>query len=161
MISQAIRLKPFIFLLSLSIVGCTPAHEEVKVIKFSDLKQRIATEVQEVLVVNFWATFCKPCVEEMPVFDELGKDDNIKVLFVSMDFATQKALVEGFQQSEGISSEIVILNEVDYDSWIPKIDSTWSGALPATLIINTKTKNKQFKEGAYTKDQLLKTIKDL
>lgn len=154
-------IKPFIFCLSLIVASCTSTAQDIKVIKFPELENRIAQESAEVLVVNFWATFCKPCLEEIPYFEEIDEMENVKVLLVSMDFASQKALVTSYQKSNAIGSEVILLDEPDYDSWIPKVDSTWSGALPATLIINTKTGEKQFKEGIYEKDTLLKTIKNL
>lgn len=154
-------IKLFIFCLSLTVVSCQSSAQDIKVIKLPDLENIIKSEKSEVLVINFWATFCKPCLEEIPLFEEIDQKENVKVLLVSMDFASQKALVETYQNSNSIQSEVVLLDEPDYDSWIPKIDSTWSGALPATLIINTKTNKKQFKEGIYLKEDLIKTINNL
>lgn len=159
--SKAFLIKPFIFVLSLIIASCGSSAQDIKIIKFPDLENRIQNEKTEILVVNFWATFCKPCLEEIPIFEELDAKENVKVLLVSMDFASQKALVEMYQSSNKIKAEVILLDEPDYDSWIPKVDSTWSGALPATLILNTKTNNKQFKEGIYKKEDLLETIKNL
>lgn len=159
--SKASAIKPFVFIISLIVVGCSSSAQDIKIIKFPDLENRIENETAEILVVNFWATFCKPCLEELPLFQELDTQEKVKVILVSMDFASQKALVEGYQSSNKLKTEVVLLDEPDYDSWIPKVDSTWSGALPATLIFNTKTKNKQFKEGIYKKDDLLETIKNI
>lgn len=159
--SKASTIKPFVFTISLIVVGCSSSAQDIKIIKFPDLENRIENETTDILVINFWATFCKPCLEELPLFEELDIKDNVKVLLVSMDFASQKALVEGYQSSNKLKTEVILLDEPDYDSWIPKVDSTWSGALPATLIFNTKTKNKQFKEGIYKKNDLLETIKNI
>jgi len=57
-----------------------------KQVKLAEL-QKIIHEPGFVKVINFWATWCAPCVKEMPFFEKLNRDDkNIKVILVSMDY---------------------------------------------------------------------------
>ena len=136
----------FPFVLSLSSLAAqelVPAFTVYE--KFSELEQRM-NEVAEnqVLVVNFWATFCKPCVEEMPYFEELQAryaDQNVKVLLVSLDFKSQlqKRFIP-FLEKNKFSSEIALLADQDADSWIPRINRSWDGAIPVTLVIQGNNK---------------------
>ncbi|SOE21733.1 Thioredoxin [Spirosomataceae bacterium TFI 002] len=147
--------KLFYLLLSLICTHCTSA-QEVKTIKFDELTFEIENSEQEIKLINFWATWCKPCIVEIPVLEQKNKEAD--VLLVSMDFASQKELVNQFVKRKEIESRVVLLDESDYDSWISKIDSSWSGAIPATLIINTKTKKRIFVEGSLTSEILNEKI---
>ena len=89
-------------------------------------------------VVNFWATWCKPCVAEMPYFEQLHdnyKDQKVKVLLVSLDFSTQieKKLIP-FIEKRQLKPEVIVLDDPDANGWIDKVDPKWSGAIPATII---------------------------
>lgn len=105
-------------------------------------------ESDSVLVVNFWATFCKPCIEEIPYLESISKkykDQKVKVLLVSLDlhdFFPGK--IESFVKKNNYSSRVVWLNETNADYFCPKIDKAWGGNIPSTLIVNKKTGYKKF-----------------
>ena len=107
-------------------------------------------------VVNFWATWCKPCVAELPYFEKLRENyssQNVHVLLVSMDFskAVETSLIP-FLKKEQLKSVVGLLEDSDANSWIPKVDENWSGAIPATIIYN---KNKRaFFEKSFTYEEL-------
>ncbi len=89
-------------------------------------------------VVNFWATWCKPCVAELPYFEQLReqyKNQKVKILLVSLDFSTQieKKLIP-FLEKRALKSTVVVLDDPDANGWIDKVDPKWSGAIPATVI---------------------------
>lgn len=111
-------------------------------------------------VVNFWATWCVPCVKELPYFEELNAKYNknkVKVLLVSLDMhKTIKEKLLPFIQSHQLKSDVVILRDPDADSWIRKIDTSWSGALPATLIYNSEMH--KFYEQSFTYNELEKEV---
>jgi thiol-disulfide isomerase/thioredoxin len=96
------------------------------------------------IVMNFWATWCKPCVQELPYFEELNKNysaSGLKVVMVSLDFKRElESRLKPFVQKNNMASEVLLLNEHDYNSWINKVDSSWSGAIPATVIISKGNK---------------------
>jgi thiol-disulfide isomerase/thioredoxin len=99
-------------------------------------------------VINFWATWCIPCVKELPYFEELNKkyqNQKVKVVLVSLDFTMQQ--VEAYADKKSLKSEIVLLSDSKTNSWIDKVDSSWSGAIPITLFI--KGDEKQFYEKDY------------
>ncbi len=117
--------------------------------KINDVGQLI-DKSDSVLVISFWATFCKPCVEEIPYLQSISnkyKDKRVKLLLVSLDLAAfYPNRIEAFAKKNNFNSQIVWLNETNADYFCPKIDKSWSGAIPATFIINNKTGYKKFVE---------------
>jgi len=116
-------------------------------------------------VINFWATWCKPCVDELPAFEKIGeqyKDEKVKILLVSCDFKKQLTQrVVPFVKQKKLKSSVVLMDESDPNSWIEKVDSRFTGAIPATLIINGKKDFRFFKEGEISFDELNTIIKPL
>ncbi len=90
-------------------------------------------------VINFWATWCKPCVKELPYFETLKEqylDIPIKVVLVSLDMKKQvPTVVEPFLNKNKIKSKVVVLADGRANSWIDKVDPEWSGAIPATVLL--------------------------
>ncbi len=96
------------------------------------------------LVINFWATWCKPCVEELPSFDELSRryaGQNVQVLLVSLDFKSKlKTGFIPFLQAHKLKSEVILFADQDANTWIPRIHEAWDGAIPATIVLRGSTK---------------------
>lgn len=111
---------------------------KVRSVDFKTLEPLLHRDSDTTYVVNFWATWCGPCVKELPHFENIGeqyRDRKVKVILVSLDFpkaASDKLL--SFIRRKGIRSEVVHLNDTDSNSWIPKVDPEWTGSIPATLI---------------------------
>ena len=106
---------------------------------FPQLESRFKTSGDTMLVVNFWATWCKPCIQELPYFQSLEKkftDKKLKVLLVSLDFRMQlESQVIPFVKNKKIKQEVVLLADADANRWISNVDSGWDGAIPVTLLI--------------------------
>lgn len=103
-----------------------------------------------VYVVNFWATFCKPCIEEIPDFIRLVekyKSKKVKLLLVSLDLPSYvpKKLPD-FIKANKYNTNHAWLNETNADYFCPKIDEKWSGAIPSTIIVNNSKNYKRFFE---------------
>ncbi|NVJ87924.1 MAG: redoxin domain-containing protein [Flavobacteriaceae bacterium] len=138
----------------------------VKSLNYNELKPYLIKNDSKTHVVNFWATWCAPCVKELPYFEKIGKEyaaENVEVLLVSLDFPKQveKKLIP-FINKRNIKSEVLLLDDPNENIWINAIDSTWSGALPATLIYNTK--KRKFYEQSFdykTLETELKTFLNL
>ena len=135
----------------------------VKSYSFAALEHFLKKNNDTTYVVNFWATWCVPCVEELPNFEKLNttyKDKKVKVLLVSIDFpkmAESKLLP--FIKEKNLKSDVVLLNDPDANSWINKVDSTWSGAIPATVIYNKD--KRQFYEKSFTYEELEAEVKKI
>lgn len=152
MIKKLLASVVFFGVLSASVVA-----QDIARIKITDLESKIA-EAKGPLVINFWATFCKPCVEEIPHFVKLSekyRDQGLQMLFVSLDLEEDyPAKVQMVAQKLGIKNRVVWLDEFDADYFIPKIDSSWSGALPATLLLNTQKGYRRFLDQVLTEEKL-------
>lgn len=115
-------------------------------------------------VLNFWATWCKPCMEELPFFEKLipavaGKP--VKVVLVSMDFPKdyQRKLLP-FVLQRNLQKNVVALGDLDYDAWIEKVSGQWDGAIPFTLVYNKSGRAEKMGELA-SYDELLKLLGEL
>ena len=107
--------------------------DEVTIEQF---KQILQENDAALTVVNFWATWCAPCVEEFPYFVQLGKDladQGVEVFFVSMDFEEEKSAVKAFLAEQGYSGTSYLRTGKDHE-FITAIHGDWTGVLPATFL---------------------------
>ncbi len=118
--------------------------------KIEDVLRSFSAKNDTVYVVNFWATFCKPCIAEIPDFIRIVdkyKSKKVKLLLVSLDLPSYyPAKIAAFAKRNNYKTNIVWLNETDADRFCPMIDEKWSGAIPATIIVNNKTGYRKFVE---------------
>lgn len=118
-------------------VGAVPIHSN-----FDGIAPYFEKDNDTTYVINFWATWCKPCVEELPYFEqinELYKDEKVQVILVSMDFKSQiESKLKPFVEKYELQSSVVAITDRKYNNWIDKVDADWNGAIPVTLIYNGK-----------------------
>jgi len=109
---------------------------------YAALEKAVLSDNNTTYVVNFWATWCAPCVKELPHFEQLNSENKkVKVVLVSLDFKNQyEAKLLPFLKKKAIKSEVVLLTDKDYNTWLPAVDKDWSGSIPATLIIKNGKK---------------------
>ena len=139
----------------------TGSGQEIKSIKVTELEKIIA-ESKTPLVVNFWATWCKPCIEELPYFlDEYKlRKDSFQLLLVSLDFGSSYPKgISSFAAKRKINAPILWLDETNADYFCPKVDLKWSGVIPATLFINNKTGYRKFLEEQVPHEKLREEIR--
>jgi len=132
--------------------------QNVTVIKYAELESMLSSKSDTTLVVNFWATWCAPCVKELPYFEELQvkhAKEKIKVVLISLDYnSLLEKKVKPFIAKTGIkSAKVFLLNESDPNVWMGKVAPEWSGAIPFTLIING-TKERKGYERPFTLAEL-------
>lgn len=133
----------------------------LEVYDFDGLKPFLETETDKIYVVNFWATWCAPCIKELPYFEALNttySDKNVEVLLVNLDFPKKyDSHLKPFIKRHNLKSKVVALDDNNSNTWIPAIDPDWSGAIPATLIFNKD--KRQFYERTFTYEELEKEVK--
>ena len=134
--------------------------QSVKEIDSDALKALTYTMNDTTYVVNFWATWCSPCVKEIGYFEELHRQresEKVKVILVSLDFPNQiDRRVIPFLKEKEITADVLLMTDLDYNSWIDRIDPSWSGAIPATLIDNKETR--VFLEQELTREELFNHV---
>jgi thiol-disulfide isomerase/thioredoxin len=164
MLHQPAR-RAWLLIGSLLLMGwATPARAQtVRVVKLPAVKALLARPTDTTYVVNFWATWCKPCVEELPGFEQLRAahaTDKVQVILVSMDFASQlETKVKPFVQRQKLQSHIWLLQETDANAFIDQIDPSWSGALPFTIVFNNARQHRQVFERSVTVTELEAALK--
>lgn len=131
-------MKRFSAIVAIQLFICFLAAQELKVIKKEQLFELYKPE-SGLLVINSWATWCKPCIHELPFFimaDSMFKNSRIRWIFVSYDFVEDSNRVKKAIRNYHIPGEKYLLNETDLNSVIDSVDSGWSGTLPATWFIS-------------------------
>lgn len=132
--------------------------QTVPSLSYTELKPLINQSGDKIYVVNFWATWCAPCIKELPYFESLNLREDVEVLLVSLDFPKHKeSRLLPFIKKNKLQSKVVLLDDADENYWINDINSDWSGALPATLIYTQKQRG--FYEQSFTAPKLDKLLK--
>jgi thiol-disulfide isomerase/thioredoxin len=137
----------FIILSATFLSGVCPG-QQAQIIKLIDLEKIMESRAEKIQIINFWATWCGPCVKELPLFEKLAAErrPDVVVTLVSLDLDLDPnpEKVYRFITRKNIQSQVLLLDAPDPNSWINRVDKAWSGALPATLIINQTTGKRKF-----------------
>jgi thiol-disulfide isomerase/thioredoxin len=150
---------PFLGLLFLNISANAQKLERISA---RELQALLNDPSDTLHVVNFWATWCKPCVKELPYFGQLQqqfKGRNLKVTLVSLDFPQDiETRLRPFIDKNKIGPPVKVVDDPDQNKWINLVNPAWGGAIPATVVYN-KTRNiYQFLEKELTLEELTALI---
>lgn len=134
----------------------------VSAVKYEELEKRIQEEKNKLLVVNFWATTCAPCVKELPHFMEINKkyseNPNFKMILVSLDRLVDKERVIKFIKNKNLTAEVILLDDIKrMNTWIPRFEKNWDGNIPVTIFYKNSEKV-HFNDGEMSKEDLENTI---
>lgn len=148
------------FFLFIGFISDQP-NKELQLISFPQFEEMTNEKSDKIRIFNFWATWCAPCVKEMPYFQKVKDEDpKLDLIFISMDDGRKPERVTAFMEKRNVSSPVYLLNDVDYNKWIDKVDPSWSGAIPATLFVKPDG-SRFFHEGEVTEEELKEMIKQL
>ena len=146
---------------SLNIENSKEHNDELEVYDFNGLEKFLIKQDDKIYVVNFWATWCAPCIKEMPHFEKLNanyKDKNVEVLLVSLDFPFQyDKKLKPYIKENNLQSKVIALDDPDMNTWMPRVDESWTGAIPITIIYNKD--KRQFYERSFTYNELEDELK--
>ena len=138
-----------------------PVNLDLEVYDYAGLEPLLNLKDNKTHVINFWATWCGPCVKELPYFEAINakySEKDVEVILVSLDFPHMyESKLIPYIKDKGLQSRVVALNDDDANSWIPKVSKEWSGALPATIIY--KNDKRKFFEQSFTYDELENELK--
>lgn len=155
--------KLFLFFILLAI-GVSAHAQQIPALNARQIIARTAAK-DTVYIVNFWATWCPPCVAELPEFNALqqryaGKP--VKVLLVSLDFKEDYPFkLARFLERKRMTPEVVWMSDTNPNVFIPLIEETWEGSIPATAIVHTGKNYKKFVEGTVTERQIATVVDKL
>lgn len=128
---------------------------EIEVIDRKKLEKLVRSEPERLQVINFWATWCKPCVEELPAFKEAydSYGDQVDFRLISLDEVENlDTKVKPFVASMELSMHMYLLDDPVSSKWIPVVDPHWDGTIPVTLMYDKK--NRKFYAQTFTSEEL-------
>ncbi|GAB4369885.1 MAG: TlpA disulfide reductase family protein [Bryobacter sp.] len=126
-------------LLSRLLLASPPA--KLSPVSEASYPQTVQAAKGNVVLVNFWATWCEPCRQEMPALAKMAKElgtKKFRLITVSADEPEDQKLAIDFLAKAGIQAPAYLKAAKDDEKFINSIDSKWSGALPA-LVLYDKT----------------------
>ena len=145
------------FVLAFLLFATVTNAQQVTSVKITELEKTIK-ESKTPLIVNFWATFCVPCLEEIPYLQEITdryKAKNVSLLLVSLDMKQAYPVkVNETAKRLKLVYPVVWLNETNADYFCPKIDTSWTGGMPASLFVNNATGYHKFFEEPISREKL-------
>lgn len=130
--------------------------QDIPVYDFNSFRPLLEMDNDTTYVINFWATWCKPCVAELPAFERVNREyegQAFRVILVSIDYKEKlEKQVRPFILKKGLKSQVILLDDPDVNAWINAVDTNWSGVIPATLIY--KGRQRSFTEGSLSYEEL-------
>ncbi|MFC1550622.1 TlpA family protein disulfide reductase [Candidatus Neomarinimicrobiota bacterium] len=149
---------------AIMLAGCQSKESlTLEISSANSIIQRIESHAgSEAVLVNFWATWCKPCVEEFPIIVNLKEkysNQELEAYFVSVDFIDNQNAVINFLTQQGVTGLSFIKPDGEDNSFINAINSKWTGAVPFTVLYSKSSGQiTHYWEGAADREQFEQAI---
>ncbi len=147
----------WVFLLCLAVIPPAP-WEEPPVVTPTQLRHRLERQGDTLVVVNFWATWCRPCIEELPLFDSLAhryRHAPVRVWLVNVDERSRwERSVKPFIRRRQFSLPVLLLAHGGGSQWMGTLHPAWTGTIPATLFWRASDSVAELVEGEWTAEEL-------
>jgi len=143
-----------------TIAASVPAGEDsVKFINIAGLQEFISQHRGEVLVINVWATWCVPCVEEIPDLTTLTKEDHVRVVGISIDDPEDvPSKVIPFLKKHAVLYPVFVKAAGNDEAFINALNEKWTGAVPVTFVYDSTGKQRTMLVGKQSYAVLHKTV---
>ena len=155
-------MKISVLIVSLIIISFGAFSQQVKKARIGEIEE-LVQQSDHPIIISFWATWCAPCLHEIPYFQETVKkyaDQKVELVLVSLDFKdSYPSAIESFVKKKNYQASFYWLNETNADHFCPKIDPKWDGSIPATLFVNNKTGYRKFYDRQLTPMQVEAEVK--
>jgi thiol-disulfide isomerase/thioredoxin len=113
----------------------------VDLVSPAQLKTLIKNQgTDKLLLVNFWATWCGPCMEEFPELEKMVRmyaERQVDIVTVSVNSPDEQKLVLGFLKKQHAFNRNLLLNSNDSADAVAAFGPGWKGAVPFTALIGT------------------------
>lgn len=154
-------MKKLLFCIFILLNSCSgPNDINLEVVDFNEFKHVLQFNDNKTYVINFWATWCAPCIKELPYFEKINKyykNKGVEVILVSLDFPSElDSKLKPFIFENKIDSRIIVLDDINMNSWVPVINKDWDGAIPVTIIYNKNSR--AFYPKVFTLEELEKEV---
>ena len=157
-------MKQFLIFICLLTANKGFAQQKAALITFKQLQEVINTDSEKTYIINFWATWCRPCIAELPglqkFFDE-NTNKNIELILVSFDFPNEIKQVNKFIEKKKLKPRVYLINEQDQNAFIDQVSAKWNGTIPATWFVNNLNKKQVFVEKPINEDEIHKYLKEI
>jgi len=131
---------------------------EIPVYDENSYKHLLNKKDDKIHVINYWATWCKPCVDELPDFEKLREthsDKGVEILMVSIDYENFDTKLPEFVQ-QNMKNKVILVDYKDEVKFINGVDKSFNGAIPVTIIYDKH--KRYFINGATNYEELVEQI---
>jgi thiol-disulfide isomerase/thioredoxin len=127
---------PATLALLLLFLACANQKPAVDVSLIDDRAIAALPSKHKTVVINFWATWCGPCVEEIPMLVKFhNQHKDLAIIGISMDEPKDQPRVQQFLKDHSVSYQVFLRKGGEgFEAMVNSMDANWIGAIPATFV---------------------------